>query len=163
MANLKDILVYILREYPHKEELSNARVTKMVYLSDWKHVLENGEQVSKISWKFDNYGPFVWDVVETAREYPELFAIEETENLFGSTKRVLACVDRSYRPRLAQSERAAVDHVINSTKRLGWDRFIGLVYSTYPIIASERYSPLDLKQLASEYKQSPVYRQVQPA
>ncbi len=58
MAQIKDIVIHILKNYPHKDELSNARVTKLVYLADWRHVLETKEQISSIKWYFDNYGPF---------------------------------------------------------------------------------------------------------
>jgi hypothetical protein len=160
MAELKDVLAYILQTYTVPGDLSNGRVTKMVYLSDWRHILQTGRQVSGIKWKFDNFGPFVWDVVETAREHPDLFAIAETTNLFGSPKRVLSCINGRYRPRLSDSERAAIDHVVKTVQPLGWDEFIGLVYSTYPILASERYSLLDLESLAREYKQTLVYKSV---
>ncbi len=48
MANLKDIIAYILQNYPSnkKHELSNARVTKMVYLADWRNCLRSKGQVS---------------------------------------------------------------------------------------------------------------------
>ena len=38
------------------------------------------------------------------------------------------------------------------TKDKTWDQFITFVYSTYPIVNSERYSQLDLVALAQEYK-----------
>ena len=48
MANLKDIIAYILQNYPSnmKHELSNARVTKMIYLADWRNCLRSKGQVS---------------------------------------------------------------------------------------------------------------------
>lgn len=152
MAKLQDVLAYILQRYPHKGELSNARVTKMVYLSDWKHVLENGHQISPIRWYFDNYGPFVWDVKHAAEANPFLFELKQTSNPFGSTKVLLACADEDYAPALSASEQAAVDHVIRTTQPLTYADFIGLVYSTYPIVSSERYSWLDLEKAAQEYK-----------
>ena len=32
--HLRDIVAYVCKNYPYKDELSNARVTKMVYLAD---------------------------------------------------------------------------------------------------------------------------------
>jgi hypothetical protein len=39
MAELKDIIAYYCKQYPHKAELSKARLTKMVYLADWKSAI----------------------------------------------------------------------------------------------------------------------------
>lgn len=162
MAALKDVIAYILQHYPHRHELSDARVTKMVYLSDWKHVLETGEQATPIRWYFHNYGPYVRDVLDTARDHPHLFRIAYETNAYGDMKKVLDIQDPSYQPRLTESERQAIDHVIEVTKPLTWDPFIGLVYSTHPIVSSERYSFLDLKKAAREYKESRVYNEVSP-
>jgi len=162
MASLKDVVAYLLLSYPDKDALSNGRVTKLVYLSDWRHVLIEGKQITSVEWIFDNFGPFVWDVMETARAHPDLFRIEQTETVLGSPKRVLRCIDTEYRPKLGVSERAAIDHVIKATLTLSWEAFIRLVYSTYPIVASERYSSLDLEALAREYKETVLYREVAP-
>ena len=35
MAKLVDVVGYLCEHYPHKAELSKARLTKMVYLADW--------------------------------------------------------------------------------------------------------------------------------
>ncbi len=50
MAALKDIIAYYCDRYPHKEELSKARLTKMVYLADWKSAIVHGKQISDIKW-----------------------------------------------------------------------------------------------------------------
>jgi antitoxin SocA-like protein len=162
MASLKDAVAYLLLAYPNKADLSNGRVTKLVYLSDWRHVLVTGKQITSVEWVFDNFGPFVWDVMDTARAHPELFEINETETFLGSPKRVLRCINLDYRPRLSESEQAAIDHVIKATHTLSWEAFIKLVYSTYPVVASDRYSVLDLEVLAREYKETVVYRDVVP-
>ncbi len=51
MTELKDVMAYIIANYPFKGELSNARLTKMVYLTDWKNALLSGRQVTDISWR----------------------------------------------------------------------------------------------------------------
>lgn len=163
MAELKDVVAYLLQHYPHKDELSNARVTKMVYLADWRHVLERGRQVSGVQWYFDNYGPFVWDIMDVAKANPDLFRVQSTWTQFGNNKNVLGLADKRYAPSsLSEDDKRTLDFVINATKDLSFDAFIKLVYSTYPIVKSDRYQTLDLPQLAEEYKETPVYQQVQP-
>jgi hypothetical protein len=154
MAELQDIIAYLLREYPHKHELSNARVTKMVYLADWKSVLERGRQVSSITWYFDNYGPFVWDVAKTTQEHPSLFEMQQTANVFGGEKLLMRLKDENYGcPSLSDEDRQTLDFVIKQTAPKHWDGFIKLVYSTYPIMSSDRYSMLDLATKAKEYQE----------
>jgi len=153
MADLKDVMGYILREYPSKlkDELSNARLTKMVYLSDWKHVLDHGSQITDIRWFFDNYGPFVHNVLDTATSHPELFGIRSSVNMYGSGKRVYYLKNKEKYYNISDNEAQSINHIIGITRKLYWDDFIRLVYSTYPIASSERYSHLDLPAKAKEY------------
>ena len=52
-----------------------------------------------------------------------------------------------------EKEQKIIDFVIEKTKKFYWDKFINLVYSTYPIISQEKGSQLNLVELAKEYKQ----------
>jgi len=67
MSKLSTVLRFLCEKYPLKNELSNARLTKMVYLADWRSALMYGNQITDIEWYFDNFGPYVHDVVNTAR------------------------------------------------------------------------------------------------
>lgn len=151
MDKLKELISYILIKYPHKDELSNARVTKMVYLADWKQSIEKKRQITNIDWYFDNFGPFVSDVEKTIKKNHHLFTITDTNNIFGYKKKLFSIKDKNYSPQLSQDETAAINHIISETNKLNWDDFIKLVYSTYPVSSSSRYSHLDLVSKAKEY------------
>ena len=153
MNKLANIIAYITREYPRKHELSNARLTKMIYLADWLSANKRGCQISDIQWYFDNYGPFVHDVLETVQEHPEMFAIRHTSNVFGGEKTLVELKCSKVNIDLTAEERLILDDVINKTECLYWNDFIKLVYSTYPIISSDRYSFLDLIEKAKEYQE----------
>lgn len=153
MAAIKDSLAYLLSKYPHAQEQSNARVTKMLYLADWYHCLQTGRQVTDVSWFFDNYGPFVNDVKATAERNPELFEVAESSNDRGKPKTVVRLKNEHFRPQLTQSEMDAIDHVVNVTSKLYWNDFIKTIYGTYPIVSSPRYTNLDLKKKALEYRE----------
>ncbi|MEW4529404.1 Panacea domain-containing protein [Maioricimonas sp. JC845] len=155
MASLRDIMTYLCEHYPYKDDLSRAKLTKLVYLADWKSAIDHGRQMSNIEWYFDNYGPFVWKVWDTASENPETFEIEKSENMFGNPKHVIRLTGRAAPASLEPEEQAVLDHVISTTKDLGWNDFIKLVYSTYPVVSSERYSQLDLVKKAREYAAPP--------
>ncbi len=150
MAELHDTIAQILSTYPNPSDLSNARVTKLVYLSDWKHVLDHGSQITKIDWYFDNYGPFVWDVKECVEARPDLFRIDQTQNDYDTSKTLFSLKPIGYRPELTQDERDSIAHIIRVTEKLSWSDFIRLVYSTYPVENSPRYTHLNLRQMAEE-------------
>lgn len=152
MAELLDIVAYIINRYPQNlhHELSNARLTKMVYLSDWHSSLRNGSQISQIKWYFDNHGPYVNDVIDLARSNGDLFSIEETTNAYGGKKRQIG-LKKTYEPELSKKEKASIDRIIEITKTQYWADFINLVYGTHPIASSERYTFLDLKKKAKEH------------
>ena len=153
MASLKDIVCYLITNYPNKSHLSNARITKMVYLADWYSANVFGKQVSTISWFFNNFGPYVEDVLNMAKDYSDFFTIKIEENYYGMTKRIIGLKDNvNYSPELSNQEKESLDKIIDISKRKSWDEFITLVYSTYPIVVSDRYSTLDLIKLAKDYQ-----------
>mgnify|MGYP001351670268 CR=1 FL=1 len=151
MSKLADVMHYICTNYPHPNELSNARLTKMVYLSDWRHALKNGDQITDIEWVFNHYGPFVDDVKDEA-ENNTAFKIYVVENYYGSPKRLISAASKDRQTSLTSDEKSAIDRVIDVTKKKYWDDFIKLVYSTFPVMSQERHSILNLKELAAEYK-----------
>lgn len=148
---LRDVLAYLCAHYPHPSELSNARVTKMIYLADWRSAITQGRPMTAIRWTFNHYGPYVSDVVELAQR-DEAFQVLYGENLFGSTKRLIRLVEPGQPTRLSDEERAILDFVIAKTKGMYWNEFLSLVYSTYPVRTQPRYSELNLAQLAKEYE-----------
>lgn len=153
MNKLKFIMSYLLDKYPHKHEMSNARLTKTVYLADWHYLLKSGHRLTDIEWIFDNYGPFVWDIKNEAEQNPSLFDVVQTVNARGSKKTLIEAKSKiNYDDKLNDEEKASLDSVIESTKKLYWDDFIRLVYSTYPVSNGKRYSVLNLEKFAQEYR-----------
>lgn len=154
MANLTDVMAYLIQNYPShmNHELSNARLTKMIYLADWHQAITQGRQMTDIKWYFDNFGPFVRDVERNALLNDDVFSIDLGSNMYGQPKKQFSLRDPKYAPRLTSDEKVSLDHIISVTKRLYWDDFIKLVYSTHPVASSQRYSFLDLVRKAQEYK-----------
>lgn len=152
MAKLKDVMAYFISNYPEtmKHELSNARLTKMVYLADWHSCINRRAQITPIRWYFDNFGPFVRDIETTAQTNPQLFSVERVSNMYGSAKKQFS-LKQQYTPDLTESEKQSLDHIIEVTKKLYWNDFIRLVYATHPIASSERYEYLNLVDKAKEY------------
>jgi len=152
MASIKDILIYLIKHYPHKKELSNARLTKMIYLADWLSAIRKNRQLTNINWYYDNYGPFVWDVFDCVKDNADIFNVQYTTNVYGGEKRLIN-LKKDVPDNLSNEEKRILDEVIENTKSLYWTDFIKLIYSTYPILTSEKYSYLDLVNKAKEWKE----------
>lgn len=153
MVELIYIISYILKNYPHKNELSNARLTKMVYLIDWRSAFDYGEQVTNIHWYFDNYGPFVHDIEEIISKNPSIIKPIETMNIYGRKKVLFKLIDNNMNfDSIPENVLSTINIIIEKTQGLYWMEFINFVYSTYPIITSERYTFLNLVQKATEYR-----------
>jgi len=151
MAELIDVITYLCRWYPNKHDLSNARLTKLIYLADWKSALDRGRQITDIQWIFDQFGPFVFDVKDVVIDDPA-FLVQETTNMYGAPKILIRLVeDRAY-PSISAEDQDILDWVIKTSSRMSWNSFIRLVYSTYPIMSQERGTKLDLVTLADEYR-----------
>jgi uncharacterized protein YwgA len=151
MAKLKDVIGYLCENYPYKDELSKARLTKMVYLADWKACVDDSRPMTDIMWRFNHYGPYVEDVVDAARSSNRFKVISEN-NMYGERKETVKLVNPSEWLSLDREDKAVLDHVIKTTQNLTWNAFIKLVYSTYPVMVSERHTTLDLEKLARQYK-----------
>ncbi len=151
MANIVDIVAYFCKNYPYKNELSKARLTKLVYLADWHSAIVNRHQISDIQWKFNHYGPYVEDVVRIAERH-YAFDIVQTHNCYGSGKTVIRIMDENYSTNLTRGEIQILEYVIEKTEQLNFNDFIELVYSTYPVVSSRRGDFFDLVKLAEEYE-----------
>lgn len=157
MAELREVMAYFCSKYPRKTELSKARLTKMVYLADWRSAIEHGQQITRIEWVYNHYGPYVDDVADIARDDPA-FSVVLTANVYGGQKAVIRYLGVEDWPSLSASDRRVLDYVIAKTAPMFWNDFIELVYSTHPIATQPQYARLDLVALASEYAMAPGER-----
>lgn len=153
MDTLKDIIIYICINYQKKDNLSKARLVKMIYLVDWKSALLHRKQITTINWIFNHYGPYVDDVLHIVKNDQD-FNIVSHNNIYGGYKEIVKLNNKNITPNLSDNTKQVVDFVIEKTKDLEWNDFIRLIYSTYPIVTQEKYSKLDLVRLAEEYQKT---------
>ncbi len=159
MKKIRDVMIYLCKNYPKPEHLSKARLTKLVYLVDWKSSIQNGRQITQICWYFNHYGPYVADVPRIAERDP-VFHIKATLTESNNNKDIISLNDHEdLELNLNEDERMLVDDIIKNTDDLEWKGFINLVYSTYPVITSGRFEYLNLPKLAEEYKKHPAVRE----
>lgn len=151
MNKLAQIIAYYCLNYPYPQELSDARLTKMVYLSDWFASLSLGHQLTEVAWYFNHYGPYVDDISATAQAYSNLFKISFDQNYYGNTKKTIQYVGDSSLINIDINSKIILDTVMERTKHMYFNDFISFVYSTYPITKNDRYAYLNLPELAREY------------
>lgn len=151
MAEIVDTMIYVCEKYPYKHDLSKAKLNKLIYLADWKSAIDNDSQITPIKWYFNNYGPYVDDIEFIALTNPEIFQIKNCTTMYGNKKQVISLVGE-FNYNLSEQEINILDFVITKMAPLSWNKFIKMIYSTYPILKSNRYEELDLVQLAHEYK-----------
>ncbi|HHP0493825.1 Panacea domain-containing protein [Vibrio sp. Y29_XK_CS5] len=151
MNELQRIVAYLCSNYPHGSELSKARLTKLVYLADWFSALSDEETLTDIDWVFNHYGPYVDDVVDSVTRHKD-FSVDHTKTMYGSDKWVISYhgSEREVN-RLNERTKEILDLVIKKTKNMYFNDFIDYVYSTYPVRAQNRYTNLNLVELADEY------------
>ena len=142
---LKDVLSYIVKNYPYSDDLTKTRTTKLVYLVDWEYIKKYGRQLTSIEWFFDHYGPYVSDVLDEA-DKDRRISIKKTKSNFGTVKYMVMpkFTKNDIVYSLTTDEIEIINDVIKKTKLLSWNQFIRYVYDTSPIKNSEKYKKLDL-------------------
>jgi hypothetical protein len=158
MDTLKDFVIYILANYPNPSELSKARLVKILYLADWKSALDYERQLTKIEWYFNHYGPYVEDVMNLVKSDSRNFRVEIKQSHYGDYKESIYLLSEHEMPLLSEVSKSVIDFVIKISYPLYWNKFIELIYSTYPIQQSNRYSYLDLVGISNQYKKLGLYK-----
>lgn len=149
--SIRDICAYIFRNYPNPSQLSKPRLVKLLYLLDWKYTLDYGHQATKITWFYNHYGPYVDDVIDVLKQYPDYFKIDSFDNPYthGRSERVKLISKKT--PEINPKIKEILDLLIEYTSDMSWEQFISLVYQTYPIRKQAKYSDLNLQELAKSY------------
>ncbi|WP_071998250.1 MULTISPECIES: Panacea domain-containing protein [unclassified Serratia (in: enterobacteria)] len=151
MDKLHSIIAYLCVNYPYKEDLSKARLTKLVYLADWFSALADNKQLTNINWLFNHYGPYVDDVIDSIKFNPK-FNIDRTSTMYGTEKSIIGYDGDFLDSNLTPRDKQILQLVITKTSTMYFNDFINYVYSTHPVQTSNRYSNLDLVSLAHDYK-----------
>lgn len=147
-----DLIAYIIGVYQKKEDLSKARLNKIIYLIDWKSAMVTGEQMTDIQWKFNHFGPYV-KTIEDLIDQDNRFKIDKTLNYYGNKKFLVSMTQNNGFDQPSEQEKNIIDSIIEITQPMTWSAFIHSVYSTYPIRVSEKGAYLNLIHLAKQYRE----------
>jgi hypothetical protein len=152
MASVIDVARYLCFNYPRPDDVSKARLVKMMYLADWRSAIYRGHQITDIEWYFNHYGPYVEEPIEQIADHPE-FEISESSTMYGNRKSIITYSGPDEWPSIDPDEVLVLDHVIETSSSKSWSEFLKLVYATYPVITRSRYSVLNLVALAAQYRE----------
>lgn len=151
MNRLQSIIAYFCLNYPYPNELSNSRLTKLIYLADWLSSLADRRQLTAINWLFNHYGPYVDDIKNTVI-FSDNFLLQNDQNMYGSSKNMIKFLGNPNEIFLTDRDISILNLVIEKTKGKYYNEFVDYIYSTYPVQSQNRYSNLDLVDLAEEYR-----------
>ncbi len=151
MAALRDVIGYLCTRYRLRRAVSKARLTRLVYLADWRSALVRDRQMTDIAWYYDHFGPNTDVVWKTVYE-DEHFNIDDRGRGTSDLK-VSISVKKPFDFVSLSDDKEILNHVVRTTAKLPWPEFMKLVYSTFPILAGRKYETLNLVVLAQQYSQ----------
>jgi hypothetical protein len=147
---IKHIIAYIIDRYTDKKLLSKSRLAKTIYLIDWRSAIQSDKQMTNIEWIYNNHGPY-FDVAKML-EGDDRFNVIPIEGATTEPRELVQMKAQLKYDKLKQEDLKVIDWVISYTEKMTTEKFINLIYSTYPIMIQERFSKLELPELAKEYK-----------
>jgi hypothetical protein len=151
---LVDAIYFVCTNYPQKDDLSNARLNKILFLADWKAALELGRKITDIDWIYNHHGPYVTEIIGTVHS-SEFLEVETTANMYGNRKEVVKIQSAKNIAHLRGDDVRILSEVIAFASKLTFKSLIDFVYSTYPIVTQPKNSVLNLVELANKYKAIP--------
>lgn len=152
---LREALAYLASHFPKETELSRSRLTRMLYLADWRSAILRGQPLTKAVWNYSQYGPFAIEAETILRHDPNFTTSIDFSLDNGEVDTVALRQPVSYTS-LTVDDRSLLDFVVEVTASLPWNDFNRLVYSTYPLITQEKYQNLDLMVAADRYQRDGI-------
>ncbi len=131
--DILELIKYILKNINSEYSIDQMILSKIIYLCDWKHTIETGNQITKLKWLNNGFG--------VSCNYDFKIAIN-----------YLCRNDDYLKISIPESYISTIDFVLEKTKKFKYTDFAHLVSSTYPLIVMDKYIEFNLIELAIEYK-----------
>src|SRR5437879_3433155 len=124
MADLNDVIAYLLIHYPSGHQLSLTRLMRIVYLADWRSAIAYRHQLTNVQWSIKAYGPYSAAVRMACDADP--FQVLETVNERGRRKLVIRLADQTLVPTLDEAERTVLARALDDSS-VSWEDLTRLV------------------------------------
>lgn len=142
----KEVVTYVCLN--NKKHISTSRLAILVFLFDWFHVLERGEQYTDIVWKYEHGvldSDSIKHVVRTCHE----FMTEPLQNSLCNDFNVVLINSNTPAEDLLQS--MILKYLVDKTMPMNFEELLAYMYASYPFTRSERMICFDLKKIGAEY------------
>lgn len=144
------IAQYLL-EHLNEKTISTTKMTKLLYLVDWKGAIELGKQISSARWEYQKYGPYSEGLLQSLFDYPgighNVRFVLNTNDPYVQFKHKRGSSSGITRKEVTD----VIDHTIRYANMNDYTDLLKLVYSTFPIFTGNLGDELDLVDLAKEY------------
>lgn len=144
---IEEAIAYLIRGgFPNSTD-TKKHLAILLYLSDWRHCIEEGTAITDISWSF-NYGieALNYDIESI---YTEVFYFLNNE--IGFLDKFKYHVFGLKLVNLTGSQIQALNHVIKVTSKLPMYKTTNIALSTYPVMTSDKRVKLDLETKSIVY------------
>lgn len=147
MAQLRDVAAYLCNRYPHKQELSKARLSKMVYLAELRSAATEGHRLTDRTWILTTQGPYLGDLEELSLQ-ERSFRFVEATSIYGDPMELVTVPDDVGWPSLTEDDVRVLDQVIKESAAKEWEDLYSFVCATVPPLVQEHGTTLDLGLVA---------------
>lgn len=145
--SVRDYAYYVCSKFSDSPDVGRERVHFLLFLAAWRLSLSKDQTLSSLRWICNDIGPYSETIDNVLRSDDRLKVFVSSDS--SSAERIL--VIRKEDPVLSEIFRNHIDQLIERYGKTSFLDLSKLVFSTYPILASNRGYPMDLPALAKAY------------
>ena len=152
--NIKGLIYYIVSYCEQNNiEITLYRLYRTVYLIDWIFCINRDKQFTDIIWFFDNYCPYSKKILSLLSNNNDLFSLTKIVDKQGIPRIKIILLKKGLIIDFSEDERYIINFVLSKTSKFSQDELKNLVYSTYPLKTTKRYSFFNILEKARKYKE----------
>lgn len=127
----KNILIYIIKNYPKDKHKTRIRMSNLVYLIDLEYFKRHKKQLTKAKWLFKLYFPYS-KKIDKILNNKKLFHKKEYKNNFkAKIKKIVLNDDINYK--LDKNIIDLIDKIIKKVKNMTFNQYFYHIISTKPM------------------------------
>ncbi|MCY0885788.1 MAG: hypothetical protein OWV35_07890 [Firmicutes bacterium] len=147
IATVRDALRYLVYATPSPADRTVLRLTKVLYLVDWRSAWGRGYSLTPCAWHFDRFGPTAPEIWDTVCHDPA-WKVQPRGRI------MLTADARPATPTVTAVDAAWMDRVLAEAAGWTWADLVAAVWATYPIRTGQRGTALPLTALARACRQA---------
>ncbi len=151
--DIKELIYYIVA-YGDKNniDITLYRLYRTIYLIDWVFCINRNRQFTNIIWFFDNYCPYSKNILSILKNNNDLFYLIKTKDEQGVPRIKIKLLKKFLTIEFSDDDKYIINFVLSKTSSFSQNELKNLVYNTYPLKTTKRYSFFNILEKAREYK-----------